>query len=231
MVRLSYHIHNQCGRGLRYILTHSFLNIILMRGTTPPIKRKPRSRPEKRRREFLTLLRWVELENKQVELAKYWNKQRGRWNYWQYLDQHSIARRPGLTEDMTGTNSAEVYAWRKSFKYVRRMRYIEVRKQGNRLVAALTDLGRKTLLRHAIARAPTLPKPWIILVIFDIPEDTRDARDLLRAFLKEHGFKQLQQSAWYNTHDLQEPLETFLASLHLTRWVNVMRAQCPLLRH
>lgn len=193
--------------------------------------KKKRSRAEKKRREFLGLLRWLEAEGPQAtaDFENFWQTQRGRWAYWQHLDRRMLARRPGLTEDMTGTNSAEVYAWRKSLYYARRMRYIETQKRGNRLMIALTDVGRRTLFRHATNRAPQLPAPWIILVLFDIPEQERQTRHLLRAFLREYGYTPLQQSAWYTINDTYEQMQYFLTSLHIEQWVTVLRAEHPAL--
>lgn len=76
----------------------------------------------------------------------------------------------------------------------------------------LTDLGRQYIDRK-LAR-PIRPRKWDgkwRIVIFDVPERRRRARDVLRGTLNRIGFYKLQASVWVYPYDCEE-LVTLLKS-------------------
>jgi len=55
------------------------------------------------------------------------------------------------------------------------------------------------------------PKQWSgkwTIIIYDIPEESRDARKSLRKLLKHLGFVQWQQSVWVTINEVQESLQS-----------------------
>lgn len=60
------------------------------------------------------------------------------------------------------------------------------------------------------------------LVIWDIPEKRRQARDLLRFKLKQLGFKQWQQSVWASKIDCTKLLRDFVKQVGIEDWVMVI---------
>lgn len=66
-------------------------------------------------------------------------------------------------------------------------------------------------------------KKWR-LVIFDIEEKQRKARDILRAKLKELGFGKWQRSVYISPHDFAQDIREFLESWSLTDEVFVLEA-------
>ena len=64
----------------------------------------------------------------------------------------------------------------------------------------LTELGRKRALRYKIDEITiSIPLRWDgkwRIVLFDIPERQKKAREALRSKLRELGFVQFQKSAW-----------------------------------
>lgn len=157
-------------------------------------------------------------------LVAYMIKQRNRWERWQERDRRSLKRHRGLTEEMTDAWSGNEYALRKAFYYAKRMRYIEIARQGNRLVVAVSDRGRTRLLRGACATAPLLPSGQILLVMFDVPVRANHARRALWYFLREQKFQRLQHSVWYSDRDMEEPLRAFIESLAVGAWVHLAKA-------
>ena len=67
-------------------------------------------------------------------------------------------------------------------------------------IIVLTDRGRKRALRYKIdSLSITIPNRWDKIwriVVFDIPEKHKKAREALRHKLSELGFIQFQKSAW-----------------------------------
>lgn len=62
------------------------------------------------------------------------------------------------------------------------------------------------------------------LVIWDIPEKRRTARDLLRFKLKQLGFKQWQQSVWASKMDCTILLRDFIKQVGIEDWVMVIES-------
>lgn len=62
------------------------------------------------------------------------------------------------------------------------------------------------------------------VVIFDIPEKRRTARDLLRSKLKEWGFVHWQQSVWASKKNCTKQLRQFISYVGIQDWVKVLEA-------
>jgi DNA-binding transcriptional regulator PaaX len=83
--------------------------------------------------------------------------------------------------------------------------------------------------------APRWDKKWR-LVIFDIPEKKKVARDVLRGKLKLWGFRQLQKSVWIWPYPCRQEVEALAESLEITPYVQVAEVSYlnhyePLLQH
>ncbi len=63
------------------------------------------------------------------------------------------------------------------------------------------------------------------IVCFDIPEERRIARDLLRSKLKELGFVQWQKSLWAVKKDCTVMLRKFIKDVGIGDWVMVIESQ------
>lgn len=62
------------------------------------------------------------------------------------------------------------------------------------------------------------------IVIFDIPEKRRVARDLLRAKLKIWGFVSWQRSVWATKKNCTKPLREFIKQVGIKDWVIVIES-------
>lgn len=62
------------------------------------------------------------------------------------------------------------------------------------------------------------------IVSFDIPEEKRIVRNLLRRNLKKWGFKHLQKSVWISKKNVYEKLVTYVQDLGIKEWVTIIEA-------
>lgn len=97
-----------------------------------------------------------------------------------------------------------------------------------KVVFKLTDAGADQVVREKLKIEDS--KEWDglwRLVIFDIPEDQRIARDLLRFKLKEWGFKQIQKSVWATKRNCTLVMRKFIKELGISQWVLVLESTDP----
>lgn len=81
------------------------------------------------------------------------------------------------------------------------------------LLLKLTDKGKeKALIAKLLLDDSEWDGKWRI-VIFDIPEKRRIARDVLRQRLKSWGFVPWQQSVWVTKKNCTKPLREFINSI------------------
>ncbi len=92
------------------------------------------------------------------------------------------------------------------------------------LILRLTDSGKD---RALWAKMRTGDKKWDRrwrLVIWDIPEKRRQARDLLRFKLKQLGFRKWQQSIWASKINCTKLLRDFIKQAGIEDWVMVIES-------
>lgn len=91
--------------------------------------------------------------------------------------------------------------FQKSLSYLKQKGFVEIVKESDdKVVMKITDKGRQKIIEYSIEEL-TIKKPkkwdkkWRV-VIFDIPNHYKTAREALRDKLKELGFCKLQKSVW-----------------------------------
>ena len=95
-------------------------------------------------------------------------------------------------------------------------------------MASLTHFGEKAVdvldkREYKIIKPKKWDGKWR-LVVWDIPEKRRQARDLLRFKLKQLGFKQWQQSIWASKMNCTELLRSFIKQVGIEDWVMVIES-------
>lgn len=76
------------------------------------------------------------------------------------------------------------------------------------------------------AYKPTIKNPnGLTLVIFDIPEEQKQDRYLLRCYLKMMNFKLIQKSVWGSEYEASNELKEVLSELNLRKFVVVFDAK------
>lgn len=90
-----------------------------------------------------------------------------------------------------------------------------------KLAYRLTDQGKqKAVWESIMVNEEKWDGKWR-LVIFDIPEKRRQARNLLRNSLKKWGFTPWQQSLWVTKKNCTKPLREFIKDVGIEDWVIV----------
>ncbi|MBI2020223.1 hypothetical protein HYS94_02275 [Candidatus Daviesbacteria bacterium] len=92
------------------------------------------------------------------------------------------------------------------------------------LLIRLTDEGRDRALWEKVRSENTKWDGKWRLVIWDVPEKRRQARDLLRYKLKQLGFKQWQQSVWATKVNCTKLLRDFIRKVGIEDWVMVVES-------
>lgn len=111
----------------------------------------------------------------------------------------------------------------KALKRLRESGYVDFVGE-DELVLRLTDKGREKAL---VAKLHSAVGKWDgkwRMVIFDIPEKKRAARDLLRYHLKAWGFTPWQQSVWVSKENCTKPLREYISSIGIEDWVLVVES-------
>lgn len=111
-----------------------------------------------------------------------------------------------------------------AIKRLRERGLIETKIDEGKIVMSLTELGS-----DAIGLVKT-DEPWDGLwriVIYDIPENKRQIRDLFRRRLKDWGFKYWQQSIWVTKSNITIKLRKLLDKLGIKDWVVVIESNDP----
>lgn len=67
------------------------------------------------------------------------------------------------------------------------------------------------------------------VVIWDIPENKRSLRDLLRRKLKEWKFVTIQKSVWVTKRNVTEQIRSLIKELEMEKWVTVIETDDPTL--
>lgn len=97
---------------------------------------------------------------------------------------------------------------------------IEFEKRNGKSYARITPAGRKALIfeqQKAVIRdgkKRRWDKRWRV-IIFDIPERRRKARDRLRITMRELGFARLQDSVWVYPYDCEDLMALIKADLKI----------------
>ena len=84
---------------------------------------------------------------------------------------------------------------------------------------ALTYRTRYMKIEHI---GPWNKKWWVVL--YDIPEDEKEARDAFRDHLKELGFRKLQHSAGIYPFDCRKEIEFIIELLDIRKYVRLIEA-------
>ena len=107
--------------------------------------------------------------------------------------------------------------------YLKKKGYIEIRNLKNKKAVILTKDGIDRAIKASFKFGDDRKRKdgkWVML-IFDIPENRRHLRALLRSILHNLGFKILQKSVWISPYDISEKIETYLAFYKLDDYVKI----------
>ena len=118
---------------------------------------------------------------------------------------------------------------RRALMRLKKNRIVEIYKKGDATVVELTQTGKKRLLEYQLEHLE-LKKPrrwdgiWHI-IIFDIPELKRNARDALTRKLRELGFLCLQKSVWVVPYRCQDEVDFIAEVFGVADFVHYVEAR------
>lgn len=91
---------------------------------------------------------------------------------------------------------------------------------GGTLTLTLTEKGKQKALRYNLEKIEIPKQKWDgrwRIVVFDIPESRRDARDALRALLKKMDFYELQKSVFIHPYECKNEIDFVVEFFQLNR--------------
>ncbi len=101
------------------------------------------------------------------------------------------------------------------FSRLRKQKFIDFEKDGNFHKIILAEKGREVLLRFNYENMDIkIPKIWdrnFRVIVFDIPEKKKSARDSLREKIKELGCIRFNDSVWVSPYPCQKEID-FIAN-------------------
>ncbi|MCK9578798.1 CRISPR-associated endonuclease Cas2 [bacterium] len=65
---------------------------------------------------------------------------------------------------------------------------------------------------------------WL-MIIFDIPENMRRNRDMLRQFLYTLGFQKVQQSVWISPYEVYDKLKVVVNNLNIRKYIKILKVK------
>lgn len=92
-----------------------------------------------------------------------------------------------------------------------------------KVILKLTNLGMDII-------KPDRDEEWdgtYRIIIWDIPENKRRIRDLLRRRMKEWGFKSWQRSVWASKKNVTGKVRKLITDLGIEKWVAIVESNDP----
>lgn len=108
---------------------------------------------------------------------------------------------------------------------LRRKKFIETRKIGDKIMFRLTEKGAAAAVKDMVRISGKRDGGGLVLVSFDIPKQENAVRVRLRYALKDLGFKLVQQSLWASGKDVGRIMKRLISDIGAKKWVRVFEAK------
>lgn len=111
------------------------------------------------------------------------------------------------------------------YEKLRKDRFIELYSKNDKEYVKITEKGRRQLVEFNIDAIEIKRQKWDgkwRVVIFDIPEKYRLARNVLRQKLKDIGFIMIQKSVWVCPYECQNEISFIASTYEIERYVNYL---------
>jgi len=128
-----------------------------------------------------------------------------------------------------GKKSSERKKLQDAFKRLKKSQLVILREENGAFFVELTEKGRRTVQKIQFQDlSPQKSSRWDgvwRIVIFDIPNKKKAAREVFRKKLKEWEFYQLQESVWVCLWPCAKELEILVESYGIESYVNMIEAR------
>ena len=116
--------------------------------------------------------------------------------------------------------------FRSTIRYMRKHEYIGFKERGNEITITLLEKGHEKALKYSVEDMKidiplTWDKKWR-LVLFDIPEEQRLARNVLKEKLDELGFAVIQKSVYAYPYPCHNELDFLRTLYNIVPFVKLM---------
>ncbi len=107
--------------------------------------------------------------------------------------------------------------------YLKKKGYIHIEQLAGKRGILLTKKGDERVLRiqQKLGLKPKRKDGKWQMIIFDIPEEKKKLRELLRSTLRFFGYEYLQDSVWVCPYDVEKETEQFLQENSLDAYVRI----------
>ena len=140
-----------------------------------------------------------------------------------------IALRPLLRALMKRSHVRKTQGLIRSITYLKRKRFVSVAQKDDQQILTLSENGRKRVMKYDLDRMVIKkPKRWDghwRIVLFDIPERKKPAREALRSKLKQLGFHQLQKSCFIYPFECKAEIDFVSELFEVSPYVNFIVAK------
>lgn len=116
-----------------------------------------------------------------------------------------------------------------AFKRLEKQKLILIKEEGDKVRIELSEKGKKKVLMYNLDEMKLKQDKWDKIwriVIFDIPEEKKNARDFLRLKMKELGFYLLQRSVLVTPWDCRKEIDFIKHFYEVDKYVNLIEAKC-----
>ena len=117
----------------------------------------------------------------------------------------------------------------KSLSYLNKRRLVSIAEKDGQSIITLSEEGKKRVLQFSLDRMEIKrPLKWDgywRVVLFDIPERKKRAREVLRSKLKELGFFQLQKSCFVHPFDCKSEIDYISELFEVSPYINYIVAK------
>lgn len=110
-------------------------------------------------------------------------------------------------------------------KRLEKQEMISIKEVGNKISIEITEKGKRRLLEYDFGNIELKAKrrdgKWR-LIIFDIPEEKKNARDILRRKLLELGTIRLQDSVWVSAFPCKNEIDFIANFLEISDYITLV---------
>ena len=109
---------------------------------------------------------------------------------------------------------------------LKKRKIIEFKEEGDKVILILTERGRKRKLKFdlkgiRVKKMTPWDNKWRMLM-FDIPEDDKSAREVFREKLKSMGFFQFQKSVWIYPYPCEDEIDFLAEYFHVPQYIQLL---------
>ncbi len=118
---------------------------------------------------------------------------------------------------------------RSTIKRLEKQKLVSWGEKDGEVRLTLTEKGQKKILQYKIddieIKKPNKWDGWWRIVIFDVPEQDRIARNMFREKLKDLNFYQLQESVFIYPHECKNEVDFLKHTLGVAPYVHFIKAK------